>query len=249
MDSTQHLSTSSIRGTTTSIQKYIISTATFPISHLTNSVHPSFTLDTAITSKFHILQTSHLITTNYHKIKMTLKTYTVQINQTGIISSPCTSYVTHITTTPEVNSTSFPPSGILSTTKNPKKKNLVILYATIFSVVGFILVVIIAVVVVGCRRSEVKGAFKFSQQLDHELGTFEEIPRAKFSNTHESNVALNVASISRDGIPNGQVTEIVLNSSSAGDEISKIFAPAECNKTIENRAYDNTALDPDDENS
>ena len=88
-------------------------------------------------------------------------------------------------TTPTANITTptMLPSNTTTTTTTmspaTRHKNLVILYATIFSVVGFVAVVVICVVVSGCRKTGLNTTFRFNKQLDQELGTFQDIPRAK----------------------------------------------------------------------
>jgi len=102
-------------------------------------------------------------------------------------TNPDTTMTTNVTTPTMLPSN----TTTTTTTMSPatRHKNLVILYATIFSVVGFVAVVVICVVVSGCRKTGLNTTFRFNKQLDQELGTFQDIPRAKVrpSQTAENN--------------------------------------------------------------
>ncbi|XP_057313892.1 mucin-2-like [Hydractinia symbiolongicarpus] len=144
-----------------------------------------------------------------------------------------------ITATP---TTDLPSTPTTTTTAEPKKKSLLILYVTIFSVVGFVIIVIIAVIIVGCRRNETTGKFKLSSDLDYELGNFQSLPRAKIVNMYGDEPVLKNAAE-----PNGKVH----NEYSFGDDmlawdLPPIESPDAKNKSKENgHGIVNTALDED----
>lgn len=144
-----------------------------------------------------------------------------------------------ITATP---TTDLPSTPTTTTTAEPKKKSLLILYITIFSVVGFVIIVIIAVIIVGCRRNETTGKFKLSSDLDYELGNFQSLPRAKIVNMYGDEPVLKNAAE-----PNRKVH----NEYSFGDDMQTwdlppIESPDGKNKSKENgHGIVNTALDED----
>jgi len=72
---------------------------------------------------------------------------------------------TAITTTTTTTTTTITTTSRPKTT-GPNDQNITVLYATIFSVTGFIVLVIIIVIVIGCRKSSLGNPIKHTFELD-----------------------------------------------------------------------------------
>ena len=135
-----------------------------------------------------------------------------------------------------------------------RRKNLVILYATIFSVVGFVVIVVVCVVVSGCSKAGLNTSFKFNKQLDQELGTFKDIPRAKLrTNTNNNDDELSLPTTNHvgtgvDGVDHPPVLQGNGHSGSVDvDDDTGAVLDEGNDKSIENKGYvdDEGPLDSD----